>query len=38
MKLWTFKDSCDDKCYIYIELNIKFISIGILGYMIGIDF
>jgi len=38
MKIWTLKTVSIDFSYIHFDLDKKGICVGILGYLIGIDF
>jgi len=35
---WYKKDEYDDYSYIYFDINKRYIALGIIGYMVGIDF
>ena len=38
MNFWTYKDQYNDYSYLYFDINKRYFSIGILGYLIGVDF
>lgn len=38
MKIWTLKMSSIDFSYLHFDLDKKGVVIGILGYLVGIDF
>jgi hypothetical protein len=38
MDFWKWEDTYSDYSYIYFDINKRYISIGIFGYLIGVDF